>query len=305
MLVGVTPLPATELPVDRRSSGAVLAPDITARHTLPPWDDSAMDGYAVRSADVAGATAERPIALRVVGEIAAGHLPRPPRSSPGTAMRILTGAMLPAGRGRGRAGGGHGRRRRGRGTAAQVAVRVAVVPGTAIRPRGSDVRPGDRMLAAAAMSWPRIASGPWWPRDTARVPVHPRAAGRDPGDRRRAGARRASRSTAPHIPDSSSAALAAQVREAGADVIALGIARDDRDDIVERLRRGPGRSRTSWSRAAASPWVPTTRSGRVRRHRAHRPVAGRHPAGQAARLRSGAASGTAGACSCSGCRATR
>ena len=95
MLAGVVPLPVEQVGVDD-AVGRVLAEPLAARLTLPPWDNTAMDGFAVRSADVATASAGQPVTLRVVGEVAAGYAPSA-RVEPGTAVRILTGAMLPEG----------------------------------------------------------------------------------------------------------------------------------------------------------------------------------------------------------------
>ena len=71
-----------------------LCEEIVADLDLPRFDNSAMDGYAVRAADVAGASPDRPVSLPVVGEIAAGSAALH-RLSPGTAMKIMTGAPLP------------------------------------------------------------------------------------------------------------------------------------------------------------------------------------------------------------------
>ena len=67
------------------------------RGRLPPFDNSAMDGYAVRPADVARRHRDAPVVLPVVGDIAAGAVPAPTRSPPGTCARIMTGAPVPAG----------------------------------------------------------------------------------------------------------------------------------------------------------------------------------------------------------------
>src|SRR4051794_17078764 len=76
--------------------GRVLVEDVPADIDVPPFDNTAMDGYAVRAADVTSATPERPAALRVVGQVAAGSVAeRPVRA--GEAYRILTGAPLPPG----------------------------------------------------------------------------------------------------------------------------------------------------------------------------------------------------------------
>lgn len=74
----------------------VLADDITARVSMPPWDNSAMDGYAVRSDDVKAASETTPIRLRVTGDIPAGRIPHQ-EVSVGEAMRIMTGAPVPKG----------------------------------------------------------------------------------------------------------------------------------------------------------------------------------------------------------------
>ena len=76
--------------------GRALAEPVSAAATLPPWDNSAMDGYAVRATDVAAATLLSPAILRVSGEIRAGDPGRIALSA-GEAVRIMTGAPLPAG----------------------------------------------------------------------------------------------------------------------------------------------------------------------------------------------------------------
>jgi molybdopterin molybdotransferase len=74
--------------------GLSLCEDITSNLDLPRFDNSAMDGYAVRAVDVADASPDTPVSLPVVGEIAAGTA-SPHRLSPGTAMKIMTGAPMP------------------------------------------------------------------------------------------------------------------------------------------------------------------------------------------------------------------
>ncbi|MEX2182079.1 MAG: gephyrin-like molybdotransferase Glp [Gemmatimonadaceae bacterium] len=76
--------------------GAVLAADVVSPVTLPHWNNSAMDGYAVRAADIAGASGDAPVTLPVMGTIAAGALPQRPLER-GEAVRIMTGAPLPDG----------------------------------------------------------------------------------------------------------------------------------------------------------------------------------------------------------------
>ncbi len=91
----VAPLAPLRVPLPS-ALGAVLAEDAISPITLPHWDNSAMDGYAVVAADVAGADETRPVALPVVGTIAAGAQPERALAR-GEAMRIMTGAPMPAG----------------------------------------------------------------------------------------------------------------------------------------------------------------------------------------------------------------
>jgi len=76
--------------------GRVLAEPVVSTTALPPWDNSAMDGYAIRSADVAEATEDAPVRLEVIGDVAAGKAPDV-EVRRGTAVRIATGAPVPAG----------------------------------------------------------------------------------------------------------------------------------------------------------------------------------------------------------------
>ena len=76
--------------------GRVLAEEVTAETALPPFDNSAMDGYAVRAADLIGASPDQPVRLPVIADIPAGH-PTSVEIAAGTAARITTGAMLPRG----------------------------------------------------------------------------------------------------------------------------------------------------------------------------------------------------------------
>ena len=76
--------------------GQVLAEDVRATFDIPPLDNTAMDGYAVRAADTAGASESSPVLLRVIGELAAGYV-FDGEVAPGTAVRIMTGAPIPRG----------------------------------------------------------------------------------------------------------------------------------------------------------------------------------------------------------------
>lgn len=87
--------PVRRVPLEQ-CHGLVLAEDVRAGVALPPFDNSAMDGYAVRAAEVSGASAEHPVALPVAADIPAGRTDIPPLE-PGTVHRIMTGAPMPPG----------------------------------------------------------------------------------------------------------------------------------------------------------------------------------------------------------------
>ena len=140
ILAAIRPLTPRELSLED-ADGGVLAEDITAQWPLPPFDNSAMDGYAVRAADLAAATAEHPVTLPVTGEVAAGDT-REHQVAPGSCVRIMTGAPMPAGADAvvpvELTDGG----------IAQVAIREAARPGDSVRRAGGDAAPGDALLAA-------------------------------------------------------------------------------------------------------------------------------------------------------------
>ena len=135
ILAAIVPLAPRELSL-ADAYGAVAAEDVTARWPLPPFDNSAMDGYAVRAAEVAGA----PLTLPVDGEIAAGDTSGR-ALAPGTCIRIMTGAPLPAG-----ADAVVQFELTDSGTG-QVLIREPVEAGTHVRVRGGDAVPGDLLLA--------------------------------------------------------------------------------------------------------------------------------------------------------------
>src|SRR4051794_37182920 len=95
VLAGVQPLTPVAQPL-LDTLGLVCAEDVVAAISLPSFDNSAMDGYAVRQADAAAATAEHPVRLPVVGDIGAGQASLR-TLAPGTAAKIMTGAPIPEG----------------------------------------------------------------------------------------------------------------------------------------------------------------------------------------------------------------
>ena len=127
--------------------GLVLCEDVHSLVDLPGFDNSAMDGYAVRSADVAGATLDAPdsaVTLPVVGEVAAGAVATVP-VGPGEAVRIMTGAMLPDG------ADAVVKVEDTDGGTEHVQIRAGVPVGTSRRVAGEDVRTGDTVLAAGSV----------------------------------------------------------------------------------------------------------------------------------------------------------
>ena len=95
ILAEIKPLGPEPVPL-RQALGRVLAEDISATVTMPPWSNSSMDGYAVRSADITPVMSGEPVKLRVIATIAAGEF-APRALKRGEAMRIMTGAPIPGG----------------------------------------------------------------------------------------------------------------------------------------------------------------------------------------------------------------
>lgn len=209
--------------------GRVLAEPVTATRDLPPWDNSSMDGYALRAADTGGATAERPARLSLLGAIPAGAVADRPVGA-GEAYRILTGAPMPPGADA--VAPQEDVRREG----GAVLVARPVPAGSFVRPRGEDIRAGERVLGpgavlGAAALGVLAALG----RPLVRVHQRPRVAILSTGDEL------VDVDVAPgpgQIPNSNTYTLSAQVREAGGVPVNLGIARDSREDLEEHFRWG-------------------------------------------------------------------
>jgi len=148
------PLAAEPVPL-ADALGRVLAVDVVSGEDVPGWDNSAMDGFAVRAADTLGAGHERPATLRLAGESRAGE-PSATTVGEGEAIRISTGAVMPGGadavvrvedtdKHSGNAA---------QGTEDEVEIRVEVGPGQDIRRAGDDIRLGDTVLCAGASMGP-------------------------------------------------------------------------------------------------------------------------------------------------------
>ena len=223
VLESCPPLGAVE--VDREAAvGLVLAAPIVAAEMVPPFDNTAVDGYAVRAADVASV----PVELRVVGELAAGAAPTVAVGA-GEAIRIMTGAPMPEGadavvmvEDSERVG--------------DRAVRLtrSVPPGAAIRGAGDDVRIGDELFAAGTTITPAVAAV-LASVNASRVQVFRRArvAVLSTGDEL---VDDGSPLAFGQIRESNKTMLAALLVEAGCDVVDLGVVRDDEAELERVLR---------------------------------------------------------------------
>ena len=230
ILARAEPLEAESVPV-RDCLGRALARAVHARVTLPPWHNSAMDGYAVQCSDLTGASRRNPAILRVVGEIRAGEGPGP-EVSPGTAVRIMTGAPIP----RGADSVVRVEDTDAEASPGEIRVCSHTEKGRHIRLRGEDVREGDLVLPAGA-TLTAEQMGLLWAAGAERVMAHrlPRvgilANGDElagPGDFHRVLAGEA-------IPETNSPTLAAAVTLAGGVPVPLGIARDAPGSIFGKV----------------------------------------------------------------------
>ena len=209
--------------------GRVLCEPVYATRTLPPADCSAMDGYAVRRSDLLEASPEQPGQLQVVFEVAAGDRPERPLES-GEAARIFTGAPVPPG------ADCVVRQEDSDRDGDRVGIFVTPAPGEHIRAAGEDLEIGDLVLEVGAeLRPPEIGLLASTGRTLVAVHQRPRVAILSGGDELVEPDRDA---TAGAIVSSNSHALAAQCREAGAEPLYLGIARDRPEDIEHHLRAG-------------------------------------------------------------------
>ena len=207
------------------AQGLTLATDVTAPLSLPVFDNSGMDGYAVRAADIAVATADRPVKLPVAEDIPAGRTD-PLTLAPGTVHRIMTGAPVPAG-----ADAIVPVEQTDAGKPGQVVeIRMASTPGQHIRKAGEDVAAGATVLRAGQVVTPAVlglaaALGLGMLTVTPRQRVLVVSTGSELVS--------AGTTLAPgQIYESNAVMLAAAVREAGAEVVAM----ETTDDDVRQFR---------------------------------------------------------------------
>ncbi|MGA0878451.1 MAG: gephyrin-like molybdotransferase Glp [Ilumatobacteraceae bacterium] len=229
------PNPAVQMDI-AEALGCVVASDVAASEDVPPFANTAVDGYAVRAADVHRASTATPVDLTVIGETAAGNGPGPTIGA-GQAVRIMTGAPLPAGADAvvmvedteviGDRANFAGDQR--------VRISAAVSSGSAIRSAGDDVRQGDRVFTAGTEITPMVA-GVLAMVNCRRPEVHRRVRVAvlstgdelvDDGSPLRPG----------QIRESNRTMLLGMVEEAGARVVDYGIVRDDEDLLERTLRR--------------------------------------------------------------------
>jgi molybdopterin molybdotransferase len=221
----ITPLTPTELSLSD-VHGLVLAEDVSTAGPLPSFDNSGMDGYAVRVADVAGATEENPVTLPVTGEVAAGDT-GVYALQPGTAIKIMTGAMLP-----------HGAEavvpvEWTDGGRARVSIRARAEHGSAIRLAGEDAKADEVLVTAGTRLRPMhvaviAAAG----RGSVLVRPRPRVVVLSTGNE-------LAEPGTPVVPgriwDSNSFMLAAAAREAGCLAYRQAILPDHPDEVLPAI----------------------------------------------------------------------
>lgn len=224
-LAAVSPLAPVETSL-LDAVDCVLAEDVVATSSLPAFDGSAMDGYAVRASDVAGATAESPVSLPVVADLPAGVREVSPLAG-GAAARIMTGAPVPPGA-----------------TAvvpvedtdggvATVLVRRAVPGGLHVRRAGEDVRPGATLVPSGTRLTVRhvallAAAG----RERVKVLPAPRVAVLSTGSELVEPGRPAGFG---QVVDANSTMLTAAALDAGARAVRVGIVDDDPQRLLRVL----------------------------------------------------------------------
>jgi molybdopterin molybdotransferase len=233
VLAGASPLGPESVTLTE-SIGRALAEEVVASATLPPWDNSAMDGYAVRAADLDGADPSSPVELTVVGVVLAGQTD-PPVVGPGHAVRIMTGAPVPPG--------------------ADTVVRVEDTDaelesgqvrifndrdrGRHVRSAGQDMMLGESLLEPGHTVTPGSigvlsAAG----REAVLVHRAPSVGVLSTGSELRPVDRYDEVQAGLGIPESNGPMIAAMSRAVGAWPIDLGVADDDSADILQRIDAG-------------------------------------------------------------------
>src|SRR5881296_157688 len=234
ILEHIAPLPAARRPL-REALDRVLAEDVASPIDLPAWDNSAMDGYAARAADLTGAGPDRKITLIVIEAVAAGQFPTKP-IGPGQVTRIFTGAPLPT---------GADTVVRQEDTEPAESGQIRVVTGRDarknVRYRGEDIRKGDVVLGAGTPLGPAqlgvLAS---IAHATPLVHDAPRVAFMGSGDEIVDLDRADDILSGKKVATSNSYTLHALIRRTGGIPVDLGLARDTKESLREHLARAQG-----------------------------------------------------------------
>jgi molybdopterin molybdotransferase len=225
VLATVAPLPPVTVPL-REALGLALSEPLAANEPVPPFDNTAVDGYAVQAGDTAGASAESPVRLAVVDELPAGKAPSVP-VGPGEAIRIMTGAPVPPGADaivmvEDTSADGDG-----------VLIRQEAHAGDHVRRAGGDLAPGAVMFPAGTVLTPaHLGVAASLGHAEVSVVRRPRVAVMSTGDELAAPGEPL---TLGKIRDSNRPMLLALVAQTGCEAVDLGIARDDEAMITERL----------------------------------------------------------------------
>ena len=237
VLAEATPLPAREVDlIDSR--GHRLADDVAATLAVPPWDNSAMDGYAVRYDDVATASPDAPVTLRIVADLPAGSADDPALAN-GETARIMTGATMPTDADTVVQLEHTDRDDPAAPLAETVTVRRAPTRGMHVRRAGEDRRPGDPVVARGTLVTGAVAAAlASTGHPTVAVRPVPRvlviATGSElvrPGEPLGRG----------QIPDSNSLLIAGLVAEAGGELAGLKRVADDPAELRAAILTGTAR----------------------------------------------------------------
>jgi molybdopterin molybdotransferase len=208
--------------------GRVLGEDVHAARDHPPWDNSAMDGYAVHWEDVKSASRQNPAFLKIVEEIPAGYLPQRVVQK-GEAARIMTGAPLPEGADTVVRKEDTSEDEKG------VKIFASVGRGESVRVKAMDVKCGSRVLARGSTLGPaQIGLLATAGKSVVTVYQRPRIFILATGNEL---AELDDFLSLEKIVNTNSYSVAAQAIEAGAEPVLVGIARDTREDVEEKLSK--------------------------------------------------------------------
>jgi molybdenum cofactor synthesis domain-containing protein len=212
--------------------GLVLAETVIAREPVPPFPNTAMDGYAVRAEDTAGATAEDPVRLKVIGTLGAGTAPGTPVGR-GEALRIMTGAPFPDG------ADAIAIVETTRGAGDEVDIFAPAEAGMHLRRAGEDIEAGQEVFAAGTVLGPGhlgvlCSIGC----EKVAVVAAPVVGVLSTGDELVEGA---ARLRPGQIRDSNRRTLLSLLRRDGFATVDLGIARDDEEVLEKVLNEGAAR----------------------------------------------------------------